>query len=118
MCYTGKCIYEKYDGECGLNSKHIPFDALCYPRYEIISKSERKEIMKFLNKNKKLKYSKMFIDLDTYEKICNLYGTTLDSHLKQLEEYQKQEDLVPDMMDISVMYEIYTRITKIIRQRR
>jgi len=29
MCYSGKCRYENWDGECNLNSKIKPPDSLC-----------------------------------------------------------------------------------------
>lgn len=74
--------------------------------------------MKLLNKNKKLKYSKMLIDYDTYEKICEKYNTTLSEHLTRIEIYQNNPDRVPDMQDVSIMFEVYGHITKIVRKRR
>ena len=70
------------------------------------------------DKNKKLKHSKMFIDLDSYRKICEKYGTTLTEHLERIERYQNKDDATPDMQDISIMYDVYMYITKVIRPRR
>lgn len=80
--------------------------------------SERVKDMKILNKNKKLKHSKMFIDLDSYRKICEKYGTTLTEHIERIERYQNKDDATPDMQDISIMYDVYMYITKVIRPRR
>lgn len=123
MCYSGKCKYEQYYGDCrwDFNLGNIPPDALCYQQklYTRLNReSERVKDMKILNKNKKLKHSKMFIDLDSYEKICEKYGTTLTEHLKKIERYQNREDATPDMQDISIMYDVYMYITKVIRPRR
>lgn len=32
MCYSGKCKYEQYYGDCGwdFNLGNVPLDALCY----------------------------------------------------------------------------------------
>ena len=74
--------------------------------------------MKILNKNKKLKYSKMLIDYDTYEKICENAGTTLGEHLARLEICQNNKDITPEVQDVQIIYEVYSSITKIIRKRR
>lgn len=123
MCYSGKCKYEQYYGDCGwdLNLGNIPLDAPCNQQkfYACLNKeSERAEYMKILNKNKKLKHSKMFIDLDSYRKICEKYGSTLEEHMKRIEYYQDKEDETPSMQDISIMYDVYIHTTKIIRPRR
>lgn len=123
MCYSGKCKYEQYYGDCGwdFNLGNIPLDALCNQQkfYACLNKeSERAKYMKILNKNKKLKYSKMFIDLDSYRKICEKYGSTLEEHMKRIEYYQDKEDETPSMQDISIMYDVYIHTTKIIRSRR
>lgn len=123
MCYSGKCKYEQYYGDCGwdFNLGNIPLDALCYQQkiYTCLNReSERVNDMKILNKNKKLKHSKMFIDLDSYRKICEKYGTTLTEHIERIERYQNKDDAIPDMQDISIMYDVYMYITKVIRPRR
>lgn len=123
MCYSGKCKYEQYYGDCGwdFNLGDVPLDALCYQQkiYTYLNReSERVKDMKILNKNKKLKHSKMFIDLDSYRKICEKYGTTLTEHLERIERYQNKDDATPDMQDISIMYDVYMYITKVIRPRR
>ena len=123
MCYSGKCKYEQYYGDCGwdFNLGNIPLDALCYQQkiYTCLNReSERVNDMKILNKNKKLKHSKMFIDLDSYRKICEKYGTTLTEHIERIECYQNKDDAIPDMQDISIMYDVYMYITKVIRPRR
>lgn len=123
MCYSGKCKYEQYYGDCGWDSNlgKIPWDSLCNQQDHCIclsKESERGKYMKILNKNKKLKHSKMFIDLDSYRKICEKYGTTLTKHMKRIEYYQDEEDAIPDMQDISIIYDVYMHITKIIRPRR
>lgn len=123
MCYSGKCKYEQYYGDCGwdFNLGNVPLDALCYQQkiYTCLNReSERVKNMKILNKNKKLKHSKMFIDLDSYKKICEKYGTTLTEHLERIERYQNKDDATPDMQDISIMYDVYMYITKVIRPRR
>lgn len=123
MCYSGKCKYEQYYGDCGwdFNLGDVPLDALCYQQkiYTCLNReSERVKDMKILNKNKKLKHSKMFIDLDSYRKICEKYGTTLTEHLERIERYQNKDDATPDMQDISIMYDVYMYITKVIRPRR
>lgn len=74
--------------------------------------------MKILNKNGKLKYSKMFIDLDSYKKICEKYGTSLEDHIKRMELYQKQNIDTPEPGDVMIMYDVYSHITKVIRPRR
>lgn len=35
MCYSGKCKYEQYCGDCGWNFNlgNVPQDALCYHTY-------------------------------------------------------------------------------------
>ncbi len=123
MCYSGKCKYEQYYGDCGwdFNLGNVPLDAPCNQQkfYACLNKeSERAEYMKILNKNKKLKHSKMFIDLDSYRKICEKYGSTLEEHMKRIEYYQDKEDETPSMQDISIMYDVYIHTTKIIRPRR
>lgn len=123
MCYSGKCKYEQYYGDCGWNFNigNVPLDALCYQQkiYTCLNReSERVKDMKILNKNKKLKHSKMFIDLDSYRKICEKYGTTLTEHIERIERYQNKDDVTPDMQDISIMYDVYMYITKVIRPRR
>ena len=123
MCYSGKCKYEQYYGDCGWNFNigNVPLDALCYQQkiYACLDgESERVKNMKILNKNKKLKHSKMFIDLDSYRKICEKYGTTLTEHIERIERYQNKDDATPDMQDISIMYDVYMYITKVIRPRR
>ena len=123
MCYSGKCKYEQYYGDCGwdFNLGNVPLDALCYQQkiYTCLNReSERVKDMKILNKNKKLKHSKMFIDLDSYRKICEKYGTTLTEHLERIERYQNKDDATPDMQDISIMYDVYMYITKVICPRR
>ena len=123
MSYSGKCKYEQYYGDCGwdFNLGNVPLDALCYQQkiYTCLNReSERVKDMKILNKNKKLKHSKMFIDLDSYRKICEKYGTTLTEHIERIERYQNKDDAIPDMQDISIMYDVYMYITKVIRPRR
>ena len=119
MCYSGKCKYEQYCGDCGWNFNlgNVPQDALCYHTY-LNKESERVEDMKILNKNKKLKHSKMFIDLDSYKKICEKYGTTLKEHMERIERYQDKENVTLNTQDISIMCDVYTCITKVICPRR
>lgn len=128
MCYTGKCSYENYMGDCTISNTTMNnlerhwFQTGLMP-YCITSvfkgSGERiREDMKILNKNKKMKYSKMLIDYDTYEKICARYGTTIEEHTKRIESYQKNPDSIPDMADVSIMLDVYTTITKVIRKRR
>lgn len=73
--------------------------------------------MKILNKNKKLKRSKMFIDKKVLEKICQAKGSTLKTHMAVLEEMARNSGYVPDMTDVSIILEVYTSITKIIKER-
>lgn len=73
--------------------------------------------MKLLNKNKKLKYSKMFIDEKRYDTICRAYGSTLEQHTRNLEFYQAHPEATVAMEDLSIIYEVYLSITKIIRRR-
>lgn len=123
MCYTGKCPYEQQFGDCNRDFQRNPWKLgepvpLCQEGDLIYGiSSERKDIMKLLNKNHKLKYSKMFIDEKTYENICTKYGTDLKSHLNRVEKYQNHQDAVPDMVDVSIIFEIYENITKVIRKR-
>lgn len=130
MCYTGRCKYENYFGSCtknfnspnGFTTSIEDLMSGNLPLCELITLKdifrERINDMKILNKNKKLKYSKMMIDYNTYEKICEKYGTTLNDHILQIELYQQNPELVPDMKDVSIMFEVYSHITKIIRKRR
>lgn len=74
--------------------------------------------MKILNKNRKLKFSKMFIDEKIYKQVCNKYNVDLKEHLMRLSAAQddfENPDLTLD--DLNVMGEIYLRITKVIRRR-
>lgn len=74
--------------------------------------------MKILNKNHKLKFSKMFIDEKIYKQVCNKYGVGFKEHLMRLSAIQndfENPDLTLD--DLNVMSEIYLRITKVIRRR-
>lgn len=129
MCYTGKCPYENYMGDCTIGCTTIPnlekkwlqngvIPHCLTPVLKLGSGERTMEDMKILNKNKKMKYSKMLIDYDTYEKICVKYGTTIDEHIKKVESYQKDPESVPDMSDISIMLDVYSTITKVIRKRR
>lgn len=126
MCYTG-CPYEYGSGECAIN-----YDKTSPEREFLRTKiqphclgesplekylSERESIMKILNKNHKMKHSKMLIDEDTYEKICNKYGTTLKEHLAEIEKCTLNEEYVPEMRDVSIMMDVYIYITKIVRKR-
>ena len=66
MCYSGKCKYEQYYGDCGwdFNLGNVPLDALCYQQkiYTCLNReSERVKDMKILNKNKKLKFLLYFL---------------------------------------------------------
>lgn len=129
MCYTGKCPYETYDGECGLGftkfnkrKNHIltyitPPPCEGEPEYILEHKRRRKEeTMKILNKNKKLKHSKMFLDLGVCDKICKKYNQTAEGHMKVMEESTKVEDYAYTHEDISIILEIYERITKVIHR--
>lgn len=116
MCYSGRCKYETTWGDCGreqfsLEDHFDPEVGCMWPR-------ERKKIdMKLLNKNHKLKHSKMFIDYDTYKKICEKHGSSIDEHLARIEAGSKSDDYVPAMNDVSIMFDVYLCITKIIRKR-
>lgn len=111
MCYSGRCKYETYYGECGLPCGATP------PNDAVCATMERRGNMKFLNKQKKLKRSKMFIDKNVYEKICQRYGKTLKEHLAILDKAIVDPYFIPDMIDLSIMFEVYNSITKIIRER-
>jgi hypothetical protein len=74
--------------------------------------------MKILNKNKKLKYSKMFIEKEIYDKICARYGSTLKDHLNRISIGAQTEGYVPDMTDVSIMFDVYSSITKIIKPKK
>lgn len=71
--------------------------------------------MKILNKNNKLKRSKLFIDKKIYKQICEKHNTNLEDHLKRIEKIISFPNSVPDMEDVSIMFEIYGRITKIVK---
>lgn len=130
MCYTGKCPYENYMGDCVLSNLNnetffrnflkTGLNPLCSIPDSLLKCSGERilDTMKILNKNKKLKYSKMLIDYDTYEKICNKYGTTIEDHIKAIEAYQSNPDNMPNMSDINIVLDVYTAITKVIRKRR
>ncbi len=123
MCYSG-CFYEDYYGDCTANDvlgvwiKHGEMPHCCNPLEDLISNLRKEDNMKILNKNHKLKYSKMLIDLETYEKICAKYNLSLEQHLENVEKMQYDSDFVPSMGDVSIMMDVYTYITKIIRKRR
>lgn len=74
--------------------------------------------MKILNKNKKLKYSKMFIEKETYNNICAKYGSELKDHLDRISIGAQTEGYVPDMIDVSIMFDVYSSITKIIKPKK
>lgn len=117
MCYSGKCYYEDHLGECTRNMKINPIKynepiPLCY-----VKKRKEDNSMKIINKNKKLKYSKMFIDKKIYEQICKDHGVDYSEHLRELELCARKPDYVPSMDTVAVMMDIYINITKIIRKR-
>lgn len=74
--------------------------------------------MKILNKNRKLKFSKMFIDEKIYKQVCSKYNVDLKEHLMRLSAAQDDfENPGLTLDDLNVMGEIYLRITKVIRRR-
>lgn len=116
MCYSGKCKYETMYGECGRGQFSLEdyFD----PQVGCMGPQERIKIdMKLLNKNRKLKHSKMFIDYETYKKICEKHGSSIEGHLARIEAGSNSNDYVPAMNDVSIMFDVYLCITKIIRKR-
>lgn len=123
MCYSG-CFYENFYGDCTARDvysswiKHGKIPHCCNPLEDLINNLRKEDNMKILNKNHKLKHSKMLIDLDTYEKICAKYNLPLEQHLKNIEKMQYDSDFVPSMEDVSIMMDVYSYITKIIRKRR
>lgn len=73
--------------------------------------------MKILNVNKKLKFSKMFIDEKVYRAICDKHGVPFDLHLARLESisnFEPDANLLNEQ-DLKIVLEVYTRITKVIR---
>ena len=75
MCYTN-CFYENTWGECKVDDvckawlRYGVTPHCCNPLEDLIYNLRKEDNMKILNKNRKLKHSKMIIDLETYEKIC------------------------------------------------
>lgn len=125
MCYTGTCPYEDHTGECKFNGHPHGGEWIikkqnpqCMQPDNANFIAERKQDMKVLNKNNKIKYSKMLIDYDAYAKICENAGTTLNEHLRRLEKGQSNKDFVPEMMDVQIMFEVYSKITKVVHKRR
>lgn len=72
--------------------------------------------MKILNKNHKLKSSKMFINEKVYKQICERRGVDFEKHLKRISTSQDgcENYLVPS--DLDIIAEVFLRITKIIRR--
>lgn len=72
--------------------------------------------MKILNKNHKLKSSKMFINEKVYKQICERRGVDFEEHLKRISTSQDgcENHLVP--CDLDIIAEVFLRITKIIRR--
>lgn len=123
MCYTN-CFYENMWGDCKVDDvckawlRYGVTPHCCNPLEDLVYNLRKEDNMKILNKNRKLKHSKMIIDLETYEKICAKHNLSLEQHMKNIERMQYDSDFVPSMEDVSIMMDVYSYITKIIRKRR
>ncbi len=82
----------------------------------IKTETERKEIldMKILNKQQKLKRSRLKISSKVYEDICSKRGRSYGLHLLELDRAANIPGYALENIDKEIIIDVYIRITKII----